>query len=120
VVYLFVDGLAERLHLGHPREAVLAAWGVLTDGNKVLLHLAPGTKKDTARLPRVLPGLRWRGLPDRLAPRGVKRSRGRPVWGLFHAVVPAPLHPVGRYSRWPPQRVERFSPVQIKGYWREF
>jgi hypothetical protein len=29
-------------------EAVLAACGVLADGNKVLLHLAPGTKEDTA------------------------------------------------------------------------
>jgi putative transposase len=48
VVYLFVDGIAERLHLGQPREAVLAAWGILTDGKKALLHLAPGTKEDTA------------------------------------------------------------------------
>ena len=44
VLYLFVDGIAERLHLGQPREAVLAAWGILADGAKVLLHLAPGTK----------------------------------------------------------------------------
>jgi len=44
VIYLFVDGIAERLHLGQPREAVLAAWGILADGKKVLLHLAPGTK----------------------------------------------------------------------------
>ena len=29
IVYLFVDGIAERLHLGQPREAVLAAWGLL-------------------------------------------------------------------------------------------
>jgi hypothetical protein len=29
VIYLFVDGIAERLHLGQPRDAVLAAWGVL-------------------------------------------------------------------------------------------
>jgi len=29
VIYLFVDGLAERLHLGQPREAVLAACGDL-------------------------------------------------------------------------------------------
>ncbi|MGH8771844.1 MAG: hypothetical protein ACREV2_11800 [Burkholderiales bacterium] len=28
VLYLFVDGIAERLHLGQPREAVLAAWGI--------------------------------------------------------------------------------------------
>jgi putative transposase len=27
ITYLFVDGIAERLHLGQPREAVLAAWG---------------------------------------------------------------------------------------------
>jgi putative transposase len=40
VVYLFVDDIAERLHLGQPREAVLAAWGVLAHA-KVLLHLAP-------------------------------------------------------------------------------
>jgi hypothetical protein len=26
VVYLFVGGIAERLHLGQPREAALAAW----------------------------------------------------------------------------------------------
>jgi putative transposase len=39
VTYLFVDGIAERLHLGQPREAVLAAWGILADGKKALLHL---------------------------------------------------------------------------------
>jgi transposase-like protein len=43
-----VDGIAERLHLGQPREAVMAAWGILADGKKALLHLAPGTKEDTA------------------------------------------------------------------------
>jgi putative transposase len=40
VVYLFVDNLAERLHLGQAREAVLVAWGVLAERHKVLLHLA--------------------------------------------------------------------------------
>src|SRR5689334_19507231 len=39
VIYLFVDGIAERLHLGQPREAVLAAWGVVAGGKKMLLHL---------------------------------------------------------------------------------
>jgi len=42
------SGIAERLHVGQPHEAVLAAWGVLADGHKVLLHLAPGSKEDTA------------------------------------------------------------------------
>jgi transposase-like protein len=66
VVYLFVDGIAERLHLGQPREAVLAAWGVMADGKKVLLHLAPGTKEDTASCREFFQDLRRRGLPDPL------------------------------------------------------
>lgn len=48
VIYLFVDGIAERLHLGQAREAVLAAWGFTAEGKKVLLGLSPGTKEDTA------------------------------------------------------------------------
>ena len=66
VIYLFVDGIAERLHLGQPREAVLAAWGILGDGNKVLLHLAPGTKEDRASCQEFFHDLRRRGLPDPL------------------------------------------------------
>src|SRR4029077_4179124 len=62
VVYLFVDDIAERLHLGQPREAVLAAWGVLADGHKVLLHLAPGSKEDTARCHEFFQDMRQRGL----------------------------------------------------------
>jgi transposase-like protein len=64
VIYLFVDGIAERLHLGQPWEAVLAAWGILADGRKALLHLAPGTKEDTASCKEFLQDLRRRGLPD--------------------------------------------------------
>jgi transposase-like protein len=80
VIYLVVDGLAERLHLGQPREAVLAAWGVLTDGNKVLLHLAPGTKEDTASCREFFQDLRRRGLPDPL----LVVSDGAP--GLIRAI----------------------------------
>jgi len=80
VVYLFVDGIAERLHLGQPREAVLAAWGVLADGNKVLLHLAPGTKEDTASCREFFQDLRRRGLPDPL----LVVSDGAP--GLIRAI----------------------------------
>src|SRR6201996_4939778 len=39
VVYLFVDGIAERLRPGQRREAVLAAWGIGEDGRKCLLGL---------------------------------------------------------------------------------
>ena len=66
VVYLFVDGIAERLHLGQPREAVLAAWGILADGKKALLHVAPGTKEDTASCREFFRDMRRRGLPDPL------------------------------------------------------
>jgi hypothetical protein len=45
VIYLFVDGIAERLHLGQPRDAVLAAWTILDNDQKALLHLASGTKE---------------------------------------------------------------------------
>jgi hypothetical protein len=45
VAYFFVDGVAERLHAGMPREAVLCAWGITEDGQKVLLHLAPGRRR---------------------------------------------------------------------------
>ncbi|MBV8571569.1 MAG: IS256 family transposase [Acidobacteriaceae bacterium] len=66
VLYLFVDGIAERLHLGQPREAVLAAWGILADGKKALLHLSPGSKEDTASCREFFQDLRRRGLPDPL------------------------------------------------------
>jgi putative transposase len=66
VAYLFVDGVAERLHAGLPREAVLCAWGITEDGRKVLLHLAPGTKEDTASGTAFFEDLKRRGLADPL------------------------------------------------------
>ena len=66
VAYLFVDGVAERLHAGLPREAVLCAWGITEDGRKVLLHLAPGTKEDTASSTAFFEDLKRRGLADPL------------------------------------------------------
>ena len=64
VLYLFIDGIAERLHLGQPREAVLAAWGIVESGAKVLLGLAPGTKEDTASCRDFLRDLKARNLND--------------------------------------------------------
>jgi len=80
VLYLFVDGIAERLHLGQPREAVLAAWGIVADGSKVLLHLAPGTKEDTASCRAFFHDMRRRGLSDPL----LVVSDGAP--GLIRAI----------------------------------
>jgi putative transposase len=65
-VYLFVDGIAERLRAGQPREAVLAAWGIGEDGRKVLLALMAGSKEDTETVRAFFQDMRERGLGDPL------------------------------------------------------
>ena len=64
VLYLFVDGIAERLHLGQSHEAVLAAWGITDTGNKVLLGLTPGTKEDTSTCREFLRDLKARRMNE--------------------------------------------------------
>ncbi len=44
IVYLYVDGVAERLRPGQRREPVLAAWGFTAQGKRILLHLMAGSK----------------------------------------------------------------------------
>lgn len=46
-LFLFLDGVAEKLQPGARREAVLAAWCITWEGRKVLVHLAPGSKEST-------------------------------------------------------------------------
>ena len=66
VVYLFVDGIAERLRPGQRREAVLAAWGIGEDGRKALLGLMAGSKEDVETVRAFFQDLRARGLGDPL------------------------------------------------------
>jgi transposase-like protein len=66
LLYLFVDGVAERLHTGQRREMVLCAWGITDEGEKLLLHLSPGTKEDTASCKAFFQDLKRRGLEDPL------------------------------------------------------
>jgi putative transposase len=66
IVYLFVDGIAERLRPGQPREAVIAAWGIGADGRKVLLSLMAGSKEDTETMRAFFQDMRARGLGDPL------------------------------------------------------
>jgi transposase-like protein len=61
IAYLFADGIAERRHGGQRREAVLCAWGITTEGQKVLLHLWPGTKEDTESCRAFFQDLKRRG-----------------------------------------------------------
>ena len=64
ILYLFLDGVAERLHLGQPREPVLAAWGIAASGAKVLLGLYSASKEDTASARECLRDLKARGMND--------------------------------------------------------
>jgi transposase-like protein len=66
LLYLFVDGVAERLRPGLAREAVLCAWGIDQEGKKVLLALSPGTKEDTESCRAFFQDMRRRGLGDPL------------------------------------------------------
>jgi transposase-like protein len=63
-LYLFLDGIAERLRPGAKREAVLCAWAITWDGRKVLVHLAPGTKESTDCCRDFLQDLQRRCLAD--------------------------------------------------------
>ena len=66
IVYLFVDGIAERLRPGQRREAVLAAWGIGEDGRKSLLGLMAGSKEDVETVRAFFQDLHIRGLGDPL------------------------------------------------------
>jgi putative transposase len=66
IAYLFLDGVAERLNPGERRESVLCAWGIDVEGNKHLLHLAPGTKEDTASCRAFIQDMKRRGFCDAL------------------------------------------------------
>ena len=66
VVYLFVDGIAERIRPGQKREPVLAAWGFTASGAKVLLHLMTGSKEDHETVSAFFQDMRARGLGDPL------------------------------------------------------
>ncbi len=63
-LYLFLDGVAERLRPGAKREAVLTAWCLTEDCQKVLLHVSPGTKESTDCCKEFLEELKRRGLSD--------------------------------------------------------
>jgi putative transposase len=66
IVYLFLDGVAERLHPGQKKDAVLCAWGIDREGQKHLLSLTPGTKEDTVSVVEFCQEMKRRGLRDPL------------------------------------------------------
>ncbi|MFQ5507684.1 MAG: IS256 family transposase [Planctomycetota bacterium] len=63
-LYLFVDGLYERLRPGAKREAILCAWCLTWAGKKVLVGLAPGLKESKDDCRDFLQDLQRRGLSE--------------------------------------------------------
>ena len=61
-LYLFVDGLYEKLRPGAKREAILCAWCLTWEGRKVLVGLSPGLKESTDDCRDFLQDLQRRGL----------------------------------------------------------
>ncbi len=66
IVYLFVDGIAERIRPGQRREPVMAAWGYTLTGSRVLLHMMAGSKGDAETVTAFFQDMRARGLGDPL------------------------------------------------------
>jgi transposase-like protein len=60
--YLFLDASHFRMHAGARAEPVLAAWGITTDGNPVLVGLAAANAESTDAWAEFLSGLDQRGL----------------------------------------------------------
>lgn len=80
VEYLFVDAIFEALRRHGAKEGVLAAWGITTDGRKVLLGLAVGNRESEACWTEFFRDLTARGLRS---PTSVT-SDGAP--GLINAI----------------------------------
>jgi putative transposase len=81
IVFLFVDGVAEKLHLGQRREPVLASWGITMAGEKHLLGLYTASKEDTDSARQCLRDLKERGMKDPI----LVVSDGAP--GLIRAIT---------------------------------
>jgi transposase-like protein len=63
VEYLFLDGVYESLRrLAGMKEGVLVAWGICRDGQKVLLHMALGSKESYSAWQSMIRDMQGRGL----------------------------------------------------------
>lgn len=82
VLYLFIDGLAERLHLGQPREAVLAACQAVSPMLTALAHEERAPAHADRTPPRcahheLARATLWRGAPaDQDDPACLRRACG--------------------------------------------
>lgn len=64
VVYLFVDGVYEAVRSYTKGQAILCAWGILSDGTKELLHLSAAGSESADS---------WRGFFEEMTARGLRQ-----------------------------------------------
>lgn len=63
VVYLFVDAVYESLRLNYAaKEGLFCAWGILSNGHKVMLHLALGNRESSENWKEFFEHMQRRGL----------------------------------------------------------
>ena len=112
IVYLFVDGIAERIRPGQRSEPVLAAWGFTAEGKKALLHLMAGSKEDAETVSAFFQGMRSRGLGDPL----LFVSDGAP--GIVKAIETC--FPRSERQRCLAHRMRNLAAKVPKALWPEF
>ena len=105
LLYLFCDGIYLRLRPEDPKAvAVLCAYGIKSDGRKVLLHLAVGEKESAVCWKSFFEHLKRRGLNEPLLVgidrfftgfRGERLKAGKPSVGLLAPVPPSRESPSG-------------------------
>jgi putative transposase len=111
ILYLYVDGVAERLHLGQPREPVLVSWGIADTGAKVLLGIYSASKEDTASARECLRDLKARGMNDPV----LVATDGAP--GLIRAVEE--VFPRALRQRCLAHKIRNLEPKVPEERWRE-
>ena len=112
VIYLFVDGIAERLRPGQRREPVLAAWGFCANGARVLLAMMAGSKEDSETVSAFFQDIRSRGLGDPL----LLVSDGAP--GIIKAIELC--FPRSARQRCLAHRMRNLSAKVSEDHWPEF
>ncbi len=86
VVYLWVDGVYVKAGLEKEKAALLVAIGGLSDGQKVVLSVAPGYRESTESWSGMLRDLQQRGMNS---PRLVVGDGHLGIWGALSNVFPA-------------------------------
>ena len=85
VVYLFVDGVYEAVRSYTNNQAILCAWGILSDGTKELLHLEAARSESAEAWQAFMENMTGRGLPHPLL---VVHDGAPAIKAALHQVFP--------------------------------